>query len=42
MLAVELDWTVAPYAVAELADDMARVVAEIAAYRRRLRKAAAA
>jgi hypothetical protein len=41
MLAVELDWTIAPYAVAELADGMDRVVAEIAGYVRRLRARAA-
>jgi len=42
LLAVELDWTIAQYAVEELAASMDRVVAEIASYMRILRSRAAA
>lgn len=41
VLAVEVGWTIAPYAVAEVASDMAGVVAEIASYVRTLRARAA-
>lgn len=42
LLALELDWRVAPYAVEELAADMDRVVAEIKCHVLRLRAAEAA
>jgi len=41
LLAVELEWTIAQYAVEELAASMDRVVAEIVAYERLLRSRAA-
>src|SRR3954451_25495557 len=41
MLAVELDWTIAPYAVTELATSMDRVVAEILAFARLMQSRAA-
>lgn len=41
-LALQCEWTVAPVAVSEIADDLDAVVAEIAGYVRRLRRARAA
>ena len=41
LLALELGWTIAPYAVQEIADGIDGVVAEIASYLRGLRSAAA-